>query len=163
MENGEYPIFVTAGDGQMKLKHILHNQYLTYCYESLCNAEGSLVTFGFNFAPTMNTLLLPSTGPRNMGGKNPTSFGAYTLVSTLMRIRSISSRSQKSSSARFISTTQKHCMLGDRKNRNITNGCPPRFSHRALGSREPWRKYIDGSFLYPLTVVAIGKRTVHVV
>lgn len=51
MENGEYPIFVTAGDGQQKLKHIMHNQYLTYCYESLCEAEGSLVTFGFNFGP----------------------------------------------------------------------------------------------------------------
>ena len=51
MENGEYPIFVTAGDGQKKLEHIMHNQYLTYCYESLCKAEGSLVTFGFNFGP----------------------------------------------------------------------------------------------------------------
>ncbi|MBH0311763.1 DUF4917 family protein [Alcaligenes faecalis] len=49
MENGEYPIFVTAGDGQQKLNHITHNQYLTYCYDSLCQAEGSLVTFGFSF------------------------------------------------------------------------------------------------------------------
>lgn len=51
LENGEYPIFVTAGDGQQKLKHITHNQYLTYCYDSLCQAEGSLVTFGFGFGP----------------------------------------------------------------------------------------------------------------
>jgi hypothetical protein len=49
MENGEYPIFVTAGDGQQKLNHITHNQYLTYCYDSLCQVEGSLVTFGFSF------------------------------------------------------------------------------------------------------------------
>jgi len=49
MEKGEYPVFVTAGDGQQKLKHITHNQYLTYCYDSLCQAEGSLVTFGFGF------------------------------------------------------------------------------------------------------------------
>lgn len=49
MEKGEYPIFVTAGDGEQKLRHIMHNHYLTYCYESLCNVEGSLVTFGFNF------------------------------------------------------------------------------------------------------------------
>lgn len=49
MEKGEYPIFVTAGDGQQKLKHIMHNRYLTHCYENLCAAEGSLVTFGFNF------------------------------------------------------------------------------------------------------------------
>lgn len=51
MEKGEYPIFVTAGDGNQKLRHIMHNQYLTYCYESLCALEGSLVTFGFNFGP----------------------------------------------------------------------------------------------------------------
>lgn len=51
MEKGEYPIFVTAGDGQQKLKHITHNQYLTYCYDSFCQAEGSLVTFGFGFGP----------------------------------------------------------------------------------------------------------------
>lgn len=49
MEKGEYPIFVTAGDGQQKLNHITHNQYLTYCYDSLCQTEGSLVTFGFSF------------------------------------------------------------------------------------------------------------------
>ncbi|CAB1370878.1 DUF4917 family protein [Denitratisoma oestradiolicum] len=49
MEKGEYPIFVTAGDGQKKLNHITHNQYLTYCYDSFCQAEGSLVTFGFSF------------------------------------------------------------------------------------------------------------------
>ncbi len=49
MEKGEYPIFVTAGDGKQKLTHIMHNQYLTYCYDSLCEIEGSLVTFGFNF------------------------------------------------------------------------------------------------------------------
>ena len=51
MEKGEYPIFVTAGDGQQKLRHITHNQYLTYCYDSLCKAEGSIVTFGFGFGP----------------------------------------------------------------------------------------------------------------
>ncbi len=49
MDNGKYPIFVTAGDGQQKLAHIKHNEYLTYCYDNLCNAKGSLVTFGFNF------------------------------------------------------------------------------------------------------------------
>lgn len=49
MEEGEYPIFVTAGDGQQKLKHIMHNRYLAHCYENLSRASGSLVTFGFNF------------------------------------------------------------------------------------------------------------------
>lgn len=40
---------MTAGDGQQKLKHIMHNRYLTYCYENFCEAEGSFVTFSFNF------------------------------------------------------------------------------------------------------------------
>lgn len=49
MENGEYPIFVTAGDGRQKLTHIMHNRYLTYCFDALCEASGSIVTFGFGF------------------------------------------------------------------------------------------------------------------
>lgn len=49
IKDGEYPIFVTAGDGRDKLTHILHNRYLTHCYEAFCTATGSLVTFGFNF------------------------------------------------------------------------------------------------------------------
>jgi len=51
MDAGAYPVFVTAGDGQAKLSHIMHNHYLSWCYDSLCNIEGSLVTFGFNFGP----------------------------------------------------------------------------------------------------------------
>jgi hypothetical protein len=49
MENGEYPIFVTAGNGTQKLSHIMHNKYLTYCYERFSKTQGSLVTFGFSF------------------------------------------------------------------------------------------------------------------
>lgn len=49
IEKNEYPVFVTAGDGQEKLRHIMHNQYLTNCYERLCSLDGSLITFGFNF------------------------------------------------------------------------------------------------------------------
>ena len=45
----QYPIFVTAGNGQEKLMHIMHNKYLSFCYEQLCKIEGSLITFGFNF------------------------------------------------------------------------------------------------------------------
>lgn len=51
MEMGEYPIFVTAGDGRQKLAHIMHNHYLAHCYDKLCSVTGSLVTFGFNFGP----------------------------------------------------------------------------------------------------------------
>lgn len=49
VEDGEYPVFVTAGDGTQKLTHIRHNPYLQYSYEALASVEGSLVTFGFNF------------------------------------------------------------------------------------------------------------------
>lgn len=49
IEQKEYPIFVTGGNGKDKLTHILHNSYLAFCYDKLCNLEGSLVTFGFNF------------------------------------------------------------------------------------------------------------------
>lgn len=45
----QYPVFVASGNGDDKLNHILHNRYLTFCYDSLCNVVGSLVTFGFNF------------------------------------------------------------------------------------------------------------------
>lgn len=49
IENKEYPVFVTAGNGKEKLTHIMHNKYLSFCYEQLCNIKGSLLTFGFNF------------------------------------------------------------------------------------------------------------------
>ena len=49
LDKKHYPIFVTAGNGQEKLNHIVHNQYLTNCYDNLSNITGSLVTFGFNF------------------------------------------------------------------------------------------------------------------
>lgn len=49
MQNRDYPIFETAGEGNEKLEHIMHNKYLTYCYEHLCNIQGSLIIFEFNF------------------------------------------------------------------------------------------------------------------
>ena len=49
IDKKEYPIFVTAGNGKEKLMHIMHNKYLSFCFERLCEIEGSLVTFGFNF------------------------------------------------------------------------------------------------------------------
>lgn len=49
MDRGEYPIFVTAGNGKEKLAHIMHNHYLSYCYDNLSEINGSLITFGFNF------------------------------------------------------------------------------------------------------------------
>jgi hypothetical protein len=49
LDEGSYPIFVTAGNGEEKLEHIRHNRYLSYCYDRLCEVDGSLVTFGFGF------------------------------------------------------------------------------------------------------------------
>jgi hypothetical protein len=49
MEKKEYPIFVTAGSAKEKLNHIMHNKYLSFCYEQFSKIEGSLITFGFNF------------------------------------------------------------------------------------------------------------------
>lgn len=50
MERKEYPIFVTAGNATEKLTHIMHNRYLSFCYEKLSSITGSLITFGFNFS-----------------------------------------------------------------------------------------------------------------
>ena len=71
MEKGEYPIFVTAGVGKQKLTHIMHNQYLTYCYESLCEIEGSLVTFGFNFGPYDEHIIAAINRAAKQGTKVP--------------------------------------------------------------------------------------------
>ncbi len=49
LDNKNYPIFVTAGNGREKLNHIMHNVYLSHCYEQLTKIEGSLISFGFNF------------------------------------------------------------------------------------------------------------------
>lgn len=49
MENKDYPVFVTAGDGNEKLKQIYHNRYLTHCYNELSDLKGYLISFGFNF------------------------------------------------------------------------------------------------------------------
>lgn len=57
IDNSEYPIFVASGNGDDKLNHIMHNRYLTYCYESLCSIEGSLITFGFNFGNYDNHII----------------------------------------------------------------------------------------------------------
>ena len=49
INNKEYPIFVTAGTAKDKLTHIMHNRYLSFCYDELCKIKGSLVTYGFSF------------------------------------------------------------------------------------------------------------------
>ena len=48
--NNIYPIYVAAGDSSEKKQQIDENKYLRYCYNSLCEIQGSLVTFGFGFS-----------------------------------------------------------------------------------------------------------------
>lgn len=57
LDKKHYPIFVTAGDGEEKLNHIVHNKYLTNCYDNLSDITGSLVTFGFNFGESDNHII----------------------------------------------------------------------------------------------------------
>jgi hypothetical protein len=68
---GEYPIFVTAGDGDEKLAHIRHNSYLSYCYDQLSNLDGSLITFGFNFGQYDDHLIAAINQAAKYGSKKP--------------------------------------------------------------------------------------------
>ena len=43
IEKKQYPIFVTAGNGNEKMVHIMHNHYLSHCYDKLSSITGSLV------------------------------------------------------------------------------------------------------------------------
>lgn len=67
----EYPIFVTAGTSKDKLTHIMHNKYLSYCYEKLSNIQGSLVTFGFNFGEYDEHIIEAINIAAKMGKKAP--------------------------------------------------------------------------------------------
>jgi hypothetical protein len=49
IDDKDYPIFVTAGNANDKLNHIMHNKYLSFCYDEFSDIKGSLITFGFNF------------------------------------------------------------------------------------------------------------------
>ena len=71
IDKKEYPIFVTAGNGKEKLTHIMHNKYLSFCYDQLCNIEGSLVTFGFNFGEYDTHIIDAINVAAKMGRKIP--------------------------------------------------------------------------------------------
>ena len=71
IDKKEYPIFVTAGNGKEKLTHIMHNKYLSFCYDQLCNIEGSLVTFGFNFGEYDTHIIDSINVTAKMGRKIP--------------------------------------------------------------------------------------------
>jgi hypothetical protein len=66
-EDGSYPIFVTAGNGDVKLEHIRHNRYLSHCYDRLW----SLVTFGFNFGKYDEHIIDAINKAAKFGSKQP--------------------------------------------------------------------------------------------
>lgn len=67
----EYPIFVTAGNAREKLTHIMHNRYLTHCYEAFSSIEGSLVSFGFNFGENDHHIIHAINRAAKHGRKEP--------------------------------------------------------------------------------------------
>lgn len=71
LKKGEYPLFVTAGNGDEKLEQIRHNRYLTFCYDQLCAAEGSIVTFGFNFGAYDLHIIDAINSAAKHGAKDP--------------------------------------------------------------------------------------------
>ena len=71
IDRGDYPIFVTAGNGHEKLARIRHNRYLDHSYESLASAEGSLVSFGFNFGEYDEHIVEAINRAAHYGQKSP--------------------------------------------------------------------------------------------
>lgn len=71
MDNKDYPVFVTAGNGRQKLEHIMHNRYLTDCYENLSKIQGSLITFGFNFGEYDEHIIDAVNRAAKQGKKQP--------------------------------------------------------------------------------------------
>lgn len=70
MNKDVYPIFVTAGNGDDKLNHIMHNYYLAYCYDALTKIDGSLVTYGFNFGEYDEHIIRAINKAANQGKSN---------------------------------------------------------------------------------------------
>jgi hypothetical protein len=57
IDQGQYPVFVTAGSSREKLTRIRHDRYLDHCYDALSSVEDSLVTFGFSFGASDDHIL----------------------------------------------------------------------------------------------------------
>lgn len=83
IDREEYPVFVTAGDGNDKLDHIMHNKYLANCYEKLTSIEGSLITFGFSFGQFDDHIIQAINRAAKFGAKSASALrsiyiGVYT-------------------------------------------------------------------------------------
>lgn len=71
LDNNEYPIFVTAGNGKEKLTNIKHNNYLAYCYDVFSSIRGSLITFGFNFGEYDDHIIKAINKAAKLNGSPP--------------------------------------------------------------------------------------------
>ena len=71
LNENEYPIFVTAGNGADKLEQIRHNPYLSDCYDNLCLLDGSVVTFGFGFGEYDDHIIDALNKASKFGSKVP--------------------------------------------------------------------------------------------
>jgi len=78
LNRGEYPIFVTAGDGTEKLTQIRHNPYLDFCYGKLSEIEVLCCLWGFGLAIKMTTSSRRLTRRQTTVAKPVQSFGAFT-------------------------------------------------------------------------------------
>ena len=71
LDRGEYPVFVTAGNGAEKLSLIRHNRYLSNCYDKLGEIDGSIVSFGFGFGPYDEHIIEALNKASHANNKNP--------------------------------------------------------------------------------------------
>lgn len=71
LDEGQYPVFVTAGNGEEKLARIRHNRYLSDCYDNFSQLDGSLVTLGFNFGEYDHHIIDAINKAAQYGSKHP--------------------------------------------------------------------------------------------
>ena len=71
IEDDDYPVFVTAGNGGEKLAQIRANPYLADCYDHLGGVDGSLVSFGFAFGDSDMHIVDALNRATHLGSKSP--------------------------------------------------------------------------------------------
>src|SRR5581483_4382478 len=103
------PNWRAASSGEMT--HIMHNRYLTYCYERLCEASGSLVTFGFRFGDH-DLHIVDAINKAARRKKQERLSGAPISASIQTKTGPVSSRSPTCSSASCTSTTPRLLQSG---------------------------------------------------
>jgi hypothetical protein len=70
IHNKQYPIFVTAGNGEEKKQQISRNAYLLNCYTHLRTIKGSLITYGFSFGDSDTHIIDALNMAANQGKKD---------------------------------------------------------------------------------------------